>query len=319
MRIFRTETKHFIRKCIYVALLTVVALLVNSRAPSFTLWLVYVLAVWFLGGSLGSLLRTHLKLGDSELQGWGNGEDVYVRWSETAYARREEEKPGKYWLVLATRDRTFAMPLELLDAESIWQIVQLRAPSEAFAEDAADRLVKTQEDAWEKRVAALKPPFTLPVGRRFVWLLLLGVLGWGITGLLAPMLLTPLWALRALVCVSVAILLTLAFFLSIVHTLHVEADTLTLRTITGHFRMKWDEIEKVRADPGNTVVIFEGNGKRLVSAPYVLGGYQKDSAMEYVTLRLRQKQISVTREARLLALPVASSKSARVKIERNHQ
>jgi len=315
MRIFRTEIKHFIRKGICVAVLTVIALLVNSRTPSFTLWLLYVMAVWFLGGSLSNLLRTHLRLSETEVQGWGNGEDVYARWSEIVYARREEEKPGKYWLVLANKDRTFAMPLELLDAEAIWQIVQLRAPREALAEDAAEQLVKTQEEAWEKRVGAFKPPFTLPVGRRFIWLLLLGVFGWGIIGVMAPILLVPEYAMRAVVCVSVAILLTLAFFLSVVHTLHIEADTLNIRTITGHFRMRWDELEKVRADPGNTVVIFEGNGKRLVSAPYVLGGYQKDSAMEYVTLRLRQKQISVTREARLLALPVASSKSARVKVE----
>jgi hypothetical protein len=316
MRIFRTETRHLIRKAIFVALLTVIALIANSRAPSFLLWLGYLLVVWFVGGSLTNLLRTHLKLSDLELQGWGNAEEVYARWSEIVYARREEEKPGKYWLVLATRDRTFAMPLELLDADSIWQIVQLRVPKEALSEAAADRLVKLQEEAWEKRVSALKPPFTLPVGRRFIWLLLLGVFGWGVTGLLSPLLLVPEWASRALICITVAILLTLAFFLSLVHTLHIEADTLTIRTITGHFRLRWDELQVVRADPSNSVVIFEGNGKRLVSAPYILGGFQKESAMEYITLRLRQKQISVTREPRLLVLPVASSKSAMVKVER---
>lgn len=317
MKIYRTEIKHFVRKAVAVVFLTIVALFVNSRYPSFGLWIIYTLFVLYCCGNLSGLLRTHLKLSDSELQGWVRGEEVYLRWSEIAYARREEEKPGKYWLVLATKEVTHAFPLDLLDAESIWLEVQQRVPQQAFAEEAASRLENIQIEAWEQRVGALKGPFTLPVGRRFVWLLLLAVLGWGIIGVISPILLVPEWALRAIVCVSVAILITLVFFLSLAHTLHVDAEALTVRTMNGYFRMRWEELEKVRADPGNSVVIFEGNGKRLVSAPYILGGHQKEAAMEYITLKLRQKQISITRESSLLVLPVASSKSARVKIERS--
>jgi hypothetical protein len=313
---FRTETKHYIRKAAAVAVITLIALLLNSRFPSFALWVLYLVLVVFCCGSLTSLFRTHLTMSDAELQGWGNGEDLYARWSEIAYARREEEKPGKYWLVVATQDTTFAMPLALLDAERIWQEVQHRAPQEAFAEDAADRLETIQIEAWEKRVGAMKGPFTLAMGRRFIWLLMLGVLGWGIVGILAQMVAPPEWAVGATVCVSVAMLLTLVFFLSMAHTLHVDAEGLTIRTITGYFQMKWAEIEKVRADPGNSVVVYEGKGKRLVTAPYILGGNQKQATMEFVTYQMRQREVPITREGRLIALPARSSKSARVKIER---
>ena len=314
MLTFRTQNKFFIRKAAAVAILTILALLLNSRYPSFALWFLYLMLVLFCCGGLTSLLRTHLKLDETTLQGWTGGEDVYLSWADLHYARREQEKPGKYWLVLGTKDRTYAHTLELLDAEAVWREVQRRVSPEALAEDAADRLVKIQEQAWEQRVGALKGPFTLLVGRRFIWLLLLGVLGWGVSGLLVPLFPETAISVALLICVSICILLTLAFFLALAHTLHIDEHHLTMRTFRGYFRIAWDEIEVVRADPGNTVVIFEGNGKRLVTAPYVLGGFQKDSAMEYITLRLRQKQISVTREARLLVLPVASSKSAKVKL-----
>lgn len=313
MIIFRTETKHFIRKAVNVAILTVITLLINDRYPSFLLWVIYLMLVMFCCGGLTNLLRSHLKLNEDILQGWISGEEVYLKWSEIHYARLEEEKPGKYWLVAATKVNTHAFDLRFLDGEAAWKEIEKRVPREALAEDAAERLVKIQEQAWEERVSARKGPFILPVGKRFVWMMVLGVVGWGVMGLVAPVVFTPQWALWAVVCLSVAVLLTLVFFLSLAHTLHITDEALTIRTITGHYQIKWRELEKVKADAGNSVVVFEGNGKRLVTAPYVLGGFQKEPGLENISLRLRRQQISITRQGRLITFPIASSKSARIK------
>lgn len=145
MAIFRTRDKFFLRKIITVVVLTAITLLVNTRYPSFALWCLYLMLVMFCCGGLVPLFLTHLKSDPTSLQGWAGWEKFNLNWSDVVYARCEQPKPRKSWLVLATGEKKYELPLELLDAQAVWQEVQRRVPPDALTAEAAERLAQVLE------------------------------------------------------------------------------------------------------------------------------------------------------------------------------
>ena len=268
--------------------------------------------LFLVGGVLGCLLFiTRPLLGQRlEIDGWNLRSGGFsLAWKDVLAVWIEPVHQHEYMLYLGTGRGIARLSLRWMDVDAVWEAVQACAPRLALEPEAPTRLtgvkqvIANDQQLSESQVTPLEVRFSP---------LLAGLLGLGITmcfiaaffafntGQVEPL---PLFLALALLC---------ALGLTNYQVVEMDSEGISERSLLGHFRLRWSEIELLTHDPQGNVLVFHAGAKRLaiIGASYWTGS-DKQKMLRLLELKLAHNQVKTRRDVWLM-VKLVWSKGCRV-------
>jgi hypothetical protein len=294
-RIFRATTEAWLGQLllpvIFFCLLTFTAVNFSAMDPLVAgAGLSVVIAISVLQSML-PMLRNSLTVDDRSIQGSFDGRGFQVYRTEVLAAWLTA-RGGRRYLCLGTRDGTIVLPLRFLDESAVWECIRCCVPPAALEQDAVQRLPDYQ--TWDTaRNEALEDAAPSTVMDH--WLLL--ITGW------AGLVFFGSWAADALqqqlygqVALLAALMAVNVISLARWGITHIGDCTVERVTLFGAFQMPWDDVHRIEVDPFSSVLVFIGDGRRLViPGPGIWSGKDRKTALLMVLLQAQKRGIPLHR------------------------
>ena len=199
---------------------------------------------------------------------------------------------------ISASDQRIRIPLRFFDEKLLRDLIRLHVAPGAFENDAVKRMIGFRvRDAVNERIIE-QADKNLRVGAMSG-----KVVGWA-CGLL--ILLFAVWCwLNGAGIVSLFILILVApciYLILASGSTEMNKDSITYATLTGVYRIRWNEITEVEIDPFGGNLVFRGRNKVLSAlGPSCWSGKDKEQMLRLFSAQIGNRDIAVKETLKLIS------------------